>query len=124
MNKKKKILVVEDDIDQAAMYQVALKAAGFTVIVARNGQEGIEVATSKKPDLIFLDMLLPDMDGLEVLKNLKSVDTTKSIKVIVLSNLNKQEVINQSKKAGADDFMIKMQLLPRDVVARAIECLI
>lgn len=118
---KAKILVIEDDPAQAMMYQVALVAAGFKVFLADTAATGLALAVRQQPDLIFLDMVLPDADGLATLKTLKTNLKTAGIKIIVLSNLNKREVIDQSLRSGAADFLVKMQFLPKEVAAKAKE---
>lgn len=119
-NAKPKILLIEDDDDQLMMYEIALKKAGFSVIFARNGKQGIIMSLKYKPDLILLDLVLPDMSGQETLTELKNLHATRDIKVVILSNLNKQEVIEECYDLGAEDFIIKMQFLPREVAAKAL----
>ncbi|NTW21984.1 response regulator [Candidatus Falkowbacteria bacterium] len=117
---KPKILLIEDDDDQLMMYEVSLAKAGFSVSKAHNGKQGIIMALKNKPDLIMLDLVLPDMPGQEILSELKKLQAAKDIKVVVLSNLNKKEVIEECFRLGAADFLIKMQFLPREVAAKAL----
>lgn len=119
-NAKPKILLIEDDDDQSMMYEIALKRYGFNVCVARNSKQGVIMALKEKPDLILLDLVLPDMPGQATLAELKNINLTKDIKVVILSNLNKKEVIEECMKLGATDFVIKMQFLPREVAAKII----
>lgn len=121
--KKKKILVIEDDPTQSMMYEVSLKGAGYKTLVANTAKQGIALAEKEQPDLIFLDMVLGDMEGSEVIKILKSDPKTQKLMIIALSNLNKKEIIEKCKALGAADFLIKMQYLPRDVVEKAGEYL-
>lgn len=117
-NAKPKILLVEDDDDQSMMYEFALRRSGFNVAIARNGKEGIIMALKEQPNLILLDLVLPDMSGQSILTELKGIHATKDIKVVILSNLNKKEVIEECYRLGAEDFVIKMQFLPREVAAK------
>jgi CheY-like chemotaxis protein len=119
-NAKPKILLVEDDDDQSMMYQFALRRYGFNVAIARNGKEGMIMALKGRPDLILLDLVLPDMPGQETLTELKGIHATKDIKVVILSNLNKKEVIEECYRLGAEDFIIKMQFLPREVATKVM----
>jgi len=117
-NAKPKILLIEDDEDQLLMYSVALKHSGFGVAIARDGKQGMIMAIKEKPDVILLDLVLPDMSGQATLVELKNIHATKDIKVVILSNLNKKEVIEECYRLGATDFIIKMQFLPREVAAK------
>lgn len=120
---KKKILLVEDDPTQATMYEVAFAGAGYRVLIAENGKKGTELAKKEMPDLVLLDMLLGDMGGLEVLKKIKADEETKKIKVVILSNLNKEELKAECEQAGALDFLVKMQFLPKELVVKIGEYL-
>lgn len=125
MNKenKKKILLVEDDPTQAMMYQTAFNGAGYRALVAATGRQGIELAKKEKPDLIFLDVLLGDLNGTEVLKELKADPATKELKAVMLSNLNKEELKAECRRLGALDFLLKMQFLPKEIIAKIEEYL-
>lgn len=122
--RKKKILIVEDDPTQAMMYEVALSAAGYKTIIVNTAKTGIAAAQKEKPDLIYLDMILGDMQGSDVINILKSDNSTKDLKIVILSNLNKKEIIDKCKSLGATDFLIKMQYLPKDIVGKTKEYLI
>lgn len=121
--KKYKILIAEDDPAQVMISEVSLINAGYTVIVATNGKATVEMAKSELPDLIFLDMLMPDIGGLDVIKILKADSLTKNIKIVALSNLNKKEIIDECMAAGALDFLVKMLFVPKDIVEKAGEYL-
>lgn len=114
----KKILLVEDDPDQILIYQTKFLVEGFNLISARNGQEGLAVAETEKPDLIFLDMVMAQMDGMTVLKKLKTSPKTKKIPVVLLSNLIKKELIEKAKKLGAVGFWSKTKVMPQELVNR------
>lgn len=108
----KKILIVEDELFLAEMYKIKFEKEGFDVLVAGNGRSGIETAQTKMPDLIFLDLVMPDVDGYQVLKVLKGNNKTKNIKIYILSNLAQSGEIDKGIKAGADGFLLKSSLTP------------
>jgi len=120
---KKKILIIEDDPTQSMMYEVALTTAGYKTIMASTAKSGIALAQKEKPDLIYLDMVLGDISGSDVIKILKADPLTKELTIVVLSNLNKKETIDKCRQLGATDFLIKMQYLPKDVVEKTKEYL-
>lgn len=122
-DKKAKILIAEDDPAQLMMLEVSLMNAGYSVVTATNGKTTITQASAEKPDLIFLDMLMPDIGGLDVIKKLKGDPITKNIKIVALSNLNKKEIIDQCLAAGALDFLVKMLFVPKDIVEKVGEYL-
>ena len=112
-----KILIVEDDEILVKMYKRKFEHDGFTVTAAYSGGEGIIAATREKPDLILLDIMMPAVDGFEVIKNLKAVPETKNIPVIVLTNLGTSEIfINEAKRLGVKDYLIKYKTSASEVV--------
>ena len=106
---KKNILIVEDDQFFRELLTKKLSLEGFNMIEAANGENGVEMAKEKKPNLILLDLLLPSIDGFEVLSKVKTDSDTSSIPVIILSNLGQQEDIERGLKLGAADYLIKSQ---------------
>jgi len=111
-----KILLIEDDNFLAGMYETKLKLDGFDVQIADDGQKGIDMVTKDTPDIILLDIILPKMDGFTVLKKLKENDQTKSIPVILLTNLGQQEDIDKGLALGAKDYLVKAHFMPSEVV--------
>lgn len=119
MTKDKKILIIEDDEAQVMMYAIAFKHAGFkNVIIAKEGKVGINSAQDDNPDLIILDLLLGDMSGIDVLKELKSDNNTKHIKVVILSNYTRKGLDEECKKIGAVDFLVKSHYVPKEIISR------
>lgn len=114
----KTILIIEDDVFLSELMAKKLKDSGFKVVKAIDGQEGLEKAASAKPNLILLDLILPGMDGFEVLKRLKSNPETDSIPVIILSNLGQREDIERGFDLGAQDYLVKAQFTPDEIVER------
>src|SRR5436309_2746598 len=117
----KKILLVEDDPAIIDIYQMMIKKAGFAVEVMSLGQEvltrtkAIRGGEESKPDIVLLDLTLPDIDGTEVLKDIRSSDATKNIKVFILTN---QEKIAAEKLGDAkpDKFIIKANITPTQLI--------
>lgn len=115
---KKQILLVEDDEFLMELYAVKLSMEGFDVLSANDGRKGLRLAKEKIPDLILLDIILPQMDGLEVLKTLKKDPATKKIPVILLTNLSHKEEVQKGFAAGAKDYLIKAHFMPSEVVEK------
>ncbi len=114
----KKVLIIEDDIFLSELMAKKLEDSGFNVIKAIDGQEGLEKAASTKPDLILLDLILPGLDGFEVLKRIKDNAQISSIPVIILSNLGQREDIERGFDLGAQDYLVKAQFTPDEIVER------
>lgn len=104
---KKKILVVDDEPQLLEMIQMFLEIKGFEVIAANNGPEGLTKATAKKPGLILLDIMMPNMDGLEVLRKLKDDAETKNIPVVMLTGKSESKFMFRTQELGAVDYIIK-----------------
>ncbi len=117
------ILLIEDDTFLAGMYVTKLTMEGFTVALAGDGQEGLSLAKEKIPDLILLDILLPKMNGFDVLKVLKSDASTKKVPVILLTNLGQKSDVVKGLDLGAADYLIKAHFMPSEVVAKIKEVL-
>ncbi len=103
----KKILVVDDEQDIRKVLAMRLKINGFTVIMAGDGQEGLEKARSENPDLILLDLMLPKINGYELCRLLKFDDRYKRIPIIILSALHEQLDRQKAAEHGADSFFLK-----------------
>ena len=111
-----KILIVEDDQFLLTMYQTRFEQEGFKVFVAEDGEKGLKTAQKEIPDFILLDILLPKMNGFEVLKELKADKKTKDIKVLLLTNLSQRGEVDEGLKYGAVDYLIKAHFMPTEVV--------
>ncbi len=107
MNRKAQILVVDDNPHNIRMLSDRLKSTGFEVIEAVNGQTAIEMAETHEPDLVLLDILMPVMDGYEVLEHLKADDEMRYIPVIVISAVDQLESVVRCIEAGAEDYLTK-----------------
>lgn len=115
-----KILLIEDDLPLLRMYQLAFKNSDQEFIFATNGQEGLDKIRAEKPDLVLLDLVLPKKTGFEVLKEIKDDPNTTKIPIICLSVLHQQEDIDKCKLLGADDYIVKTDTDPEQVVAKVI----
>lgn len=119
----KKILIVEDDTFISRLYFAKLQNMGHSVKIAETGKDGLREIQDWRPDLILLDLILPIIDGFELLKRIKADNNLKNIPVIILSNLDQRQSIEQGLKLGADDYMIKANFTPSDVVKKVEKCL-
>jgi DNA-binding response OmpR family regulator len=115
-----KVLFIEDDPAVAEMYKLKLELDGYTVTVARDGEEGLRMAGEAPPDIIFLDTRLPKMDGFAVLEQLRSAERTREIPVIILSNYGERELVDRGLKLGALEYLIKSQTTPANL-SRGVE---
>lgn len=120
---KEKILIVEDDMYINKMYQLKLNLEGYQVEIAENGRVGVEKTKSFKPDIILLDILMPEMDGFEVLKTVKANKDSKDIPVLIMSNLGQEDHIQKGKELGAVGYIVKTQYTPAKVVETIKEVL-
>ncbi len=111
----KKILLVDDDVTFVNLYSAVFKARNMNFSLAQNGAEAL-IKVAEKPDLILLDIMLPDINGLDVLKKLKQDSNTKDITVWVLSNLSSQSNIDNAKELGAEDYILKASHTPNQVI--------
>lgn len=118
---KTKILVVEDESFLLDLYQQKLVQAGYEVFVARNGAEGLEMAQKHFPGLILLDIIMPDVDGYDMLRKIKTAKETKNIPVVIFSNLSQKSEIEKGLKLGANDFIIKTSVTPTELVTKVKE---
>ena len=111
------VLVVEDDPVILRLLEVNFELEGFSVLLAHDGAEGIEVARAQKPDLIITDIMMPRVSGLELVIALKADDATKSIPIILLSAKAQTNDLKIGMEAGADDYVTK-PFEPLDLVDR------
>lgn len=110
-----KIAIIEDDQAIAQMYRLKFEAEGYTVETAENGALGLQLIESMKPDIILLDIMMPEMTGDEVLKKLRATDWGKHIKVVVLTNMGEQEISPEIRDLGVDAIIQKVAMTPRQV---------
>ena len=122
-NQKTKILIMEDETAQAYALEAKLSIEGFEVRGTTSGKTGLSLAEKIKPDLILLDIVLPDIDGFEILKELKEDRKTADIPVIIISQMGQKENIDQGMKLGAEDYLVKSEVNLDKIVARVKQLL-
>lgn len=111
-----KVLIVEDDDILRDIYALKLEMEGFDVETARDGQEGLEKVDKVKPDLIILDMMMPRVDGMQFLQRYRQDKVAPEAKVLVASNKSSPEQVQEAKRLGATDYLIKSQITPDELV--------
>ena len=114
---KKRVLLVEDDLMIVDMYKIRLEEDGFEVFVTDKGSEALSIAEKEQPDLVLLDIILPEIDGFAILQLLKENVKTKKIPVILLTNLGQESDRQKGLKLGAADYFVKAQFTPANVIA-------
>lgn len=113
-----KILIVEDDKFLRGLIASKLAKEGFEVVEAADGEDGVKKIPEAMPNLVLLDLLLPGIDGFEVLKQVKAIEAVKNIPVIILSNLGAKEDIEKGLSLGAIDFMVKAHFTPEEIIEK------
>lgn len=116
--KKIKVLLIEDEPEVLELYRLKLTLDDYDVVVASSGKEGLSKALSENPELVFLDIKMPEMDGFEVLKKLRESPKTKNTPVVILSNFDEQEMIEKGLSLGANEFLIKSQFTPEEISSK------
>lgn len=110
-----KIAIVEDDQAISQMYRFKFEAEGYTVETAENGKLGLELVEKMKPNIILLDLMMPEMNGDEMLAKLRATDWGKTIKVVILTNMGEQEIPESVKALGVSAVILKADMTPRQV---------
>ena len=115
---KKKVLIVEDDNFVAEVYLAKLSEMGYETVLAQNGEEGLAELKRGKIDLILLDILMPIMNGIEMLEQMKKNEEWKSIPVILLTNIGEKESIQKVREMGVKNYLIKSHFTPAEVIEK------
>ena len=123
MGNVKKILVVDDEMDISKTLAEHFKRKEYEVAIAYNGEEGVAKAKEFVPDIILLDILMPVMDGITALKQLKADSITANIPVIMLTNLDTQDKVAGAMEAGTTHFLVKSDYSPEDLDKKVEEVL-
>jgi DNA-binding response OmpR family regulator len=110
-----KIAIVEDDLAIAQMYRLKFEAEGYKVEIAENGKLGLGLAEQMKPDLILLDLMMPEMNGDEMLEKMRATDWGKNIPVIILTNVGEQEAPDKLKSLHVRAYIVKAEMTPKQV---------
>jgi len=118
-----KILIIEDDKFLRELIIQKLGKEGFDLVEAADGEEGVRKMKEEKPDLVLLDLILPGIDGFEVLRRAKADKELAPIPVVILSNLGQKDDIDKGIKLGAIDYLIKAHFTPSEIVSKIKETL-
>ena len=119
----KKILVIEDDKFLRELISQKLLQEGYEVAEAVDGEKGLQALEKEKPDLVLLDLILPGIDGFEVLAKMKGNSETANIPIVILSNLGQKDDIEKGLKMGAVDYLIKAHFTPAEIIEKIREVL-
>ncbi|OGZ73044.1 MAG: hypothetical protein A2908_01815 [Candidatus Staskawiczbacteria bacterium RIFCSPLOWO2_01_FULL_38_12b] len=119
----KKILLVEDDPFIVDIYANQFRKEGFLIDTAKDGKMALEKLKNNYPDLLVLDIILPNMDGWELLRTIRSDQSLKNLKVIIVSNLDKQEHLDDIAHLGVIKYFLKIQSTPEDIIKAVKEIL-
>jgi len=117
----KKILIVEDELPLREALVDKLKLEGIETIEASNGEEGLRIALQEKPDMILLDVIMPVMDGITMLKKLREDSWGEGVRVLVLSNLSEGDKVEEAMNEGAFDYLVKSNWKIGDVIDKVKE---
>ena len=115
---KKKIVLVEDDEALASVYRARLEMEGFEVEEVHDGEKALSVAINFRPDLILLDVMMPKINGFDVLDILKNTPETMNMRIIMLTALSQEADRDRAEKLGVDDYLVKSQVVIADVIER------
>lgn len=115
---KIKVAIIEDDMAIVQMYRMKFETEGYDVATAPDGATGLELIESFTPDIVLLDLMMPNMNGLEMLSRLRSQPNGRDAKVVVLTNMGDTETATKVFKMAADDYIVKAEMTPKQVAER------
>jgi DNA-binding response OmpR family regulator len=113
-----RVVLVEDDADFAEVYRLRLEQDGYQVTVAWDGNDGLELIRRTVPDLVYLDLRMPNLDGISLLRALRDDPATRGVAVVVLSNYDEPELRGQGLELGALDWLVKANVTPAELARR------
>jgi DNA-binding response OmpR family regulator len=116
--KKVKVAIIEDDMAIVQMYRTKFENEGYEVATAPDGAAGLELIDSFEPDIVLLDLMMPNMNGLDMLSKLRQQPSGREAKVIVLTNMGDTETATKVYKMAADDYIVKAEMTPKEVAER------
>lgn len=111
-----KVLIVDDDMTLRELYEERMKAEGFVIVSAADGEEAIEKTTKEKPDVILLDIMMPKINGIDVMKMLREKEETADIPIIILTALIQEIDKIKDMMKSYDGYLVKSEIMPKDVV--------
>jgi len=118
MSTKTKVAIIEDDMAIVQMYRTKFETEGYDVATAPDGATGLELIDSFSPDIVLLDLMMPNMNGLDMLSRLRSQPNGREAKVVVLTNMGDTETATKVFKMSADDYIVKAEMTPKQVAER------
>lgn len=118
MDKRLKVLLIEDDPFLQSMYSLKFDTEGWDVLSASDGVTGLKMALESQPDIVLLDIMMPEMDGFQVLETLRADERGRNMPVIMLTNLNQNDDLQRARSLNALDYLVKAHYMPSEVVAR------
>jgi|SRR3989344_3033919 len=122
--KKPQILLIEDDVFMIELLARELEAAGMEVALAKTGAEGVKKYDESKPDLILLDLLLPDQNGFETLRQIRRKPHGPEVKVLIVSNVAEEPDMEEAKRLGAIEYIVKSNSTLSEIVKKTEEALV
>lgn len=118
MSSKAKVAIIEDDMAIVQMYRTKFENEGYEVATAPDGITGLELISTEKPDIVLLDLMMPNMNGLDMLQRLRNQPGGREAKVVVLTNMGDTETATKVYKMAADDYIVKAEMTPKQVSER------
>lgn len=118
MSNKVKVAIIEDDMAIVQMYRTKFENEGYEVATAPDGISGLELIATEKPDIVLLDLMMPNMNGLDMLQRLRNQPGGREAKVVVLTNMGDTETATKVYKMAADDYIVKAEMTPKQVSER------
>lgn len=118
-----KVLVIDDDPFILDMYVLKFRDAGFQIETAQDGEQGLQKIISYQPDIVLLDVVMPKMDGFDVIKKIKNTIPKHSFRILFLTNFGQKEDVERGMELGADGYIIKAHFTPTEVVEKVRELL-
>jgi len=115
---RKRVLIIEDDDDVARVLEVLVRGLKADTLIADDGITGVELARTEKPDLVLVDIHLPGMNGLEVIKSIRATPKLGSVPIVVITGNSTVEYVRETALLGADDFLVKANVLAGDGIER------
>ncbi len=122
-NIKPKILLIDDEPALQSILKMKFEQEGYQFFGALTGEEGLEIVKKERPDLILLDIIMPEVDGFEVFARLKKMPEAKKCKVVILSNSGREEDIKRGAKMGAADYLVKTRFSLEEMMEKVRRCL-
>lgn len=110
-----KVAIVEDDLAIAQMYRLKFEAEGYKVDIATNGKLGLKLCEDMKPDIVLLDLMMPEMNGDEMLEKMRKTEWGEKPEVIILTNVSEQEAPDKLSELGVTDYVVKAEMTPSQV---------